>query len=262
MQYLRNAREYWTPVLTQSAFLERGVLTPAEFVKSCDHFILCFPSWKWCSGDPNGSCSYLPKNKQFLITRGAPSYHRVTNSSTIITKNNIEDDWEETDITKNTTENNIENDWEETNINDINIGKQNIHILNDHSDGMDDVTSHIIKCRRYDISITYDKYYQTPRCWLVGFNEEGNLLTTEELFMDIVKDYADKTVTIELHPHLFTPHVYIHPCRHAQVMKNMIDHMINHGNEPRIEQYMMLFIKFIQSVIPTIEYDYTMDVTI
>jgi ubiquitin-like-conjugating enzyme ATG3 len=26
----------------------------------------------------------------------------------------------------------------------------------------------ILHMRRYDLSITYDKYYQTPRVWLVG----------------------------------------------------------------------------------------------
>lgn len=27
--------------------------------------------------------------------------------------------------------------------------------------------------RTYDISITYDKYYQTPRAWLFGYNQVG-----------------------------------------------------------------------------------------
>ena len=32
-------------------------------------------------------------------------------------------------------------------------------------------TSDIIQTRTYDLSITYDKYYQTPRLWLTGYNE-------------------------------------------------------------------------------------------
>lgn len=245
MQFLRNTREFFTPVLTQTAFLERGVLTPDEFVKACDHFIACFPSWEWCSGDPKGICNYLPKNKQFLITRRVPSYHRVVqNDKTVISESTVECDWQDTMI-----------------YNPDDSSEKNMQHIDDIED-LETMSCNIIKCRRYDISITYDKYYQTPRCWLTGVNEDGNPLTVDELFMDIIKDYADKTVTIESHPHLFTPHIYIHPCRHAQVMKHMIDNMINNENTPRVEQYMFLFIKFIQSVIPTIEYDYTTDVQI
>jgi ubiquitin-like-conjugating enzyme ATG3 len=29
----------------------------------------------------------------------------------------------------------------------------------------------ILKTRTYDLSITYDKYYQTPRMWLFGYDE-------------------------------------------------------------------------------------------
>ncbi len=33
------------------------------------------------------------------------------------------------------------------------------------------------KHRTYDLSITYDLYYQTPRLWLTGYDEEGKLLS-------------------------------------------------------------------------------------
>jgi hypothetical protein len=29
----------------------------------------------------------------------------------------------------------------------------------------------LLAARTYDISITYDKYYQTPRAWLMGYDE-------------------------------------------------------------------------------------------
>lgn len=35
--------------------------------------------------------------------------------------------------------------------------------------GVDD--GEIIKTRTYDLHITYDKYYQTPRLWLRGYDE-------------------------------------------------------------------------------------------
>lgn len=58
--------------------------------------------------------------------------------------------------------------------------------------------------RQYEISITYDVYYQTPRLWLAGTKENGTPLTNEEIFEDIMSDYVGKTVTIEQHPHLLT----------------------------------------------------------
>lgn len=58
------------------------------------------------------------------------------------------------------------------------------------------------KNRTYDLSITYDFYYQTPRLWLIGYSESGQVLSEKEIFEDIMADYAQKTVTMEPHPHL------------------------------------------------------------
>jgi ubiquitin-like-conjugating enzyme ATG3 len=58
--------------------------------------------------------------------------------------------------------------------------------------------------RYYDISITYDRYHHTPRLWLSGLKNDSTPLTNEEIFEDIMSDYAHKTVTIEEHPHLGT----------------------------------------------------------
>ena len=57
----------------------------------------------------------------------------------------------------------------------------------------------IKRVRMYDLSITYDLWTQTPRLWLQGYSEDGDLLTQEEMFQDIMADYAKKTVTYEKH---------------------------------------------------------------
>lgn len=62
--------------------------------------------------------------------------------------------------------------------------------------------------RHYDISITYDRYHHTPRLWLSGSKDNGAPLTNEEIFEDIMSDYAHKTVTIEEHPNLGTSRPY------------------------------------------------------
>ena len=135
--------------------------------------------------------------------------------------------------------------------------------------------SAVILTRRYDLSITYDKYYQVPRVWLFGYDEARAPLTPDAIFEDIVQDYAQRTVTVEAHPHEDASSVYasIHPCQHANAMKKIITALS--GGEDRagkggsgggksggieVENYLFVFLKFIQSVVPTINYDFTMSV--
>lgn len=43
-------------------------------------------------------------------------------------------------------------------------------------------------------------------------------------------------------------------------MKIMLENLTKGGREARVDQYLFIFLKFIQSVVPTIDYDYTMSV--
>ena len=52
----------------------------------------------------------------------------------------------------------------------------------------------------------------------------------------------------------------IHPCKHPQVMHKLTSELLAAGRECKPEQYLFLFLKFISSVCPTIEYDYTLSV--
>lgn len=116
----------------------------------------------------------------------------------------------------------------------------------------------IVPTRTYDLNITYDKYYQTPRLWLCGYDENQKPLTIEEMYDDISQDHAKKTVTMENHPHLpGPPRASVHPCRHAEVMKKIIHTVTEGGGELGVHMYLIIFLKFMQAVIPTIEYDYT-----
>ncbi|RKO94938.1 hypothetical protein CAUPRSCDRAFT_10187 [Caulochytrium protostelioides] len=117
----------------------------------------------------------------------------------------------------------------------------------------------ILRTRTYDLSITYDKYYQTPRVWLAGYSESRQPLTSEQIFEDISQDHANKTVTIENHPHEHVTMASVHPCKHANVMKRILDRYAESGkaDDLRVDQYLILFLKFMNSVLPTIEYDFT-----
>lgn len=71
----------------------------------------------------------------------------------------------------------------------------------------------VIQTRTYDLYITYDKYYQTPRLWLSGFDEYLQPLSIEQMYEDISQDHAKKTVTMEWHPNIPGMMASVHPCR-------------------------------------------------
>lgn len=161
----------------------------------------------------------------------------------------------------------------------------------------------LLQVRTYDVMITYDKYYQTPRIWLLGYDENGTPLTPPQIFQDVSADHAFKTVTIEPFPHSGNLRVAsVHPCKHASVMKKVIERMnssieeqqaLRRGTSPatkeskkkwgvfggsskksgdkapgtagdeeeieglRVDFYLVVFLKFIASIVPTIEVDST-----
>ncbi|KAL9124523.1 MAG: hypothetical protein Q9217_006156 [Psora testacea] len=179
--------------------------------------------------------------------------------------------------------------------------------------------------RTYTLYITYTPYYRTPRLYLSG-SSNNQPLPPHLMMEDIVGDYADKTVTLEDFP-FFDAGVKmasIHPCRHASVMKVLLDRadaalkirlekmrkreqqgkkvesgmkglvdemsaaqiaekkgreegakaagagdeweMLQGNGEAeeevaiRVDQYLVVFLKFMASVTPGMNYDFTMGV--
>ncbi len=43
----------------------------------------------------------------------------------------------------------------------------------------------ILSTRTYDLQITYDNLYRTPRLWLFGYNENQRPLTDDETYEDV-----------------------------------------------------------------------------
>jgi len=307
LNLFKSVREYLTPVLTESAFLEHGMLTPEEFVRAGDHFIRTCPTWTWESGEIFKRRPYLPPDKQFLSTKGVPSYQRVSAfqlatyvdetvqgdndgdwlAPNVLSANDHDDDFDIVDsdetridnekikediskITKDISQLNTK-DKSQSQINqkseeeyldmeDETLALDESVATNTNTDQLKGNDGSVIKSRRYDVSITYDNYYRTPRIWLYGYNENGTPLTTEEVYQDVMQDYAKKTVTVDPHPHLSKLHASIHPCRHGSAMLKIIQALQESNQTITIEQYLFIFLKFIQSVVPTIEYDYTIEV--
>ena len=98
------------------------------------------------------------------------------------------------------------------------------------------------------------------------------------MFEDVMTDYVRRTVTIERHPHkamgesnLGDVCISIHPCQHGNVMKNIVGNIVGEGGnggnnvngekgEIGVDSYMFIFLKFVSSIIPTVNYDFTMQV--
>lgn len=189
--------------------------------------------------------------------------------------------------------------------------------------------------RTYTLYITYTPYYRTPRLYLSGYLSPSTPLAPHLMMEDIVGDYKEKTVTLEDFPFFDTgvKMASIHPCKHASVMKTLLDRAdaalklrkykmrkvegekgkgvprVERGMEGlvdemagvsvdgrkgfaggvaaagggggdewevlqhegggaaeedevaiRVDQYLVVFMKFAATVIPAVEYDYTMGV--
>eukprot|EP01123_Difflugia_compressa_P006716 TRINITY_DN1905_c0_g1_i1.p1 TRINITY_DN1905_c0_g1~~TRINITY_DN1905_c0_g1_i1.p1 ORF type:complete len:301 (-),score=58.35 TRINITY_DN1905_c0_g1_i1:178-1080(-) len=276
-----------TPVPTTSSFLQGGMLTPEEFVAAGDLLVYKCPTWSWAGGQHK--VDILPPDKQYLITRNVPCKTRFRDDGTEKKGEIVEDDWlsvayssamvaeddipeietdaekktkspqktQTTTTTTTTTTQEVNSDDED--VPDMETFEDDNILIQDDPATVAVSVSNIQKTRTYDISITYERYFRTPKIWLFGYSENQQPLTAQEIFMDISGDHAGKTVTLEPHPHIGIPFAYIHPCKHASVMKKFIARMQEKGKTPRVEFYLLLFLKLMNAVIPTIAYDNTFD---
>ncbi|XP_065184337.1 ubiquitin-like-conjugating enzyme ATG3 isoform X2 [Sycon ciliatum] len=240
------------------------------------------------AGDKDKARPFLPPDKQYLETKNVPCLRRCKQMELPDEGETIHDefgdgDWVEPHINLSLTDK----------VRDLTLDSKPATATADDDDDDDDVAvdiedydeegleendpatlskpepaaaaadgatagDNLLHTRTYDLHITYDKYYQTPRLWLFGYNEKNQPLTVEEMYEDISQDHANKTVTVESHPHLPPPpRASVHPCRHAEVMKKIVETVAEGGGEVGVHSYLLIFLKFVQAVMPTIDYDFT-----
>jgi len=328
------------PTLTESQFIQEGVLTPEEFVAAGDMLVFKCKTWEWASGEASRAVPYLPPNKQYLVTKNVrcaqrcaalekacddPNSANATRTIKMDAGDDLDDDEWVTPAADTTPAKptHVASAPAET-ITDINVpaaaapaaqpnptafmlplSGQPVAADDDDDDDDADVMElddedlmeedpavappqampqvqqaakaegtdvmaddgdddDVLRTRTYDLYITYDHFYRTPRVWLSGYDEQMKPLQPEQVFEDISADHAHKTVTFDEFPHMTGVQMaYIHPCKHASVMKKIIARQMENAGSAaniKVEQYLILFIKFISAVIPTIEYDFTMEI--
>ncbi|KAH0289273.1 hypothetical protein M436DRAFT_73318 [Aureobasidium namibiae CBS 147.97] len=339
---LDTIRDYAKPSTT-SNFRETGKLTPDEFVLAGDFLTSKFTSWSWSAAATSAQrVSHLPENKQYLVTRGVECKRRL-NDDKFAGREGLDDLVKEGETFDPTGDD--DDGWLRTggDLNkpescpgDIRTVDDDGHVEQDSGDYEEDVPDiededddpeAIIRDpkaqdgqtdtrRYYTIYITYSTYYMTPRLYLSGYSSSNEPLPPLAMMEDIVGDYKDKTVTLEdfnfVSPPIKT--ASIHPCRHASVMKILLDRAdaalklriqkMKNGQEVssqgmeglvdqtsglrldedkkkseekkndewevltdegkddevaiRIDQYLVVFLKFMASVTPGINHDNTM----
>lgn len=248
-------------------FQETGMLTPEEFLKAGDELVQKMPVWAWAEGEENIQ-SFFPQHKKYLVYRGAPCYRRAPDfdphegpeaegeDGWVVTHNGQASSRSVPVVSERAI------NWDEAEDDD-----------DDDEDHAEDVEER--KCRLYDVYMVYDQYYRTPRMFLIGYAEDhSTLLTKEEMMQDVYASNREKTVSIDPHPFLKAACISIHPCRHAETMKRLMTHMRNryeakHADSEEKETFVFpthmaffLFLKFISSVVPTIDYDLSTSVDI
>jgi ubiquitin-like-conjugating enzyme ATG3 len=282
----RGVAKGFMGVLKDSKFYEEGVLTPEEFIIAGDYLTQKCPTWKWCSANSLQSIKpveYLPKEKQFLMTTvRCPRRARDYEKSNQTTEKVIDDEWVETQvdfykdrkkdevvdidiIDDNKKQIVIDNQTNSLGIevdesNGIEVDNDNGIEANDDYIVVEEEQSNVINTRTYDVTVTYDFYYRVPRMWLKGYNENGIPLSDSEISEDIMKEYIEKTVTFEPHPLTGVRSVSIHPCKHSVLLKRMIENFEMAGKKLEVHLAVVLLLKFLHSVVPTIQYDFTMDI--
>jgi ubiquitin-like-conjugating enzyme ATG3 len=245
------------PDLTNSNFIETGMLTKDEFKIAGDNLINMDKLWKWhkdgvCLLKSHVVCKKIKLNEVPDNTGSGDEYDM---STYVYDGENID----ENNMIKQNTSLNMETD-------DVDSDDDMLNRLEDKTLVQADIATVKVNIQDlqntpniYDVYITYDQYYRTPRVWFIGSTFFGEQLTQEQTYKDFMPEYLNVSLTMELNPILNVYCTSVHPCKHAYAMQRMFayDMEKKDSSEIHIDNYLVYFLKFASSVIPQLEFDNT-----
>lgn len=247
----------------KSVFLEDGRLTPQEFTDACDRLILASKMWAWQSASKGGFQEPVLDPKKQYLKATTVSRCRLSDDTSDIHTLKDDGEWQVLGTDKPVDPEKFEKEEKKP----LPAKAKEARDWNDSEDD-DEITE--VKTtdkpgevedpkRIYEVHITYDRHYLTPRLWLTGVDSKNRPLTQDQIMEEVMKEYRDKTVTYDKQPHTGEYMINIHPCKHANVLKSFAEQAMSNGNEVRPDQSLFLFLKFISSVMPTVEIDFTVE---
>jgi len=250
MSLKNTLHQKWMKIISQyssapheSKLLEEGILTPEEFVVAGDCLIANCPVWAWSSAPEGRSVAYLPADKQYLINRRVICQSRAQDFGKVMEdETDIGEGWIQSGESAAVQSVDLEADDECVDLDELDL------------DSVEPETKEkpTISYRTYDITICYDNYYHVAHIYLYGIDNNGIPLTLEQMYSDISASHAEKTVTYEDHPFISMKFLSIHPCQHSNVILRLIERLDN-PDKFCAPMYFFLFLKFIHTVIPTID---------
>lgn len=242
----KAAAEMVIPDLKDSNFLKTGMLTKEEFRLSGDKLIQNDMSWSW---NVPGEC--LVKTR---ILCNKIQLEQDINASDDINVFNLKNETETSETLKNVDEEDDKVDGEESDDGFLADFEQDDLLENDPGTvGVEyNDANHY-----YNVSVTYDQYYRTPRIWFEGIDAYGDMLSQKDIYSDFMVEYIKVSLTLERHPILDMNCISVHPCKHAFAMQKMFAFELEKKDESevKIEDYLVHFLKFASCVIPQLEFD-------
>jgi len=239
----KNIAESVIPDLKTNNFIKTGMLTKDDFIKTGNYLIQNYSQWSWHT---NGTCLKL---SDIL-------YKKQIFEKNEKYDNDVEEkhDW---NIYSTTSFNNIEekemsisdSDNELENMTERGLVKEDEATINSKYNNDNN--------HYYDITITYDQYYRTPRIWFYGKYISGECLEDNIIYNDFSLEHTNITITNEEHPILKKYCISVHPCKHAYAMKRMLLLQLENNKDIIIEKYLIYFLKFVSCIIPQMNFDYT-----
>lgn len=258
---------------TRSTFQNEGKLTPAEFLEAGESLRQKAPMWEWRAG-PAIYVPLLPEKQKYLIMKGVLCETRPGDERTSAA--------EELDENGFLLPPKIQPA--------ASAAPEPVLSNTDDDDGIvlggdedpDKVPAAATSAaapsqvRTYDVSLVYDEFYASPRVYLSGSSATLLPLTKDQMLEDVFAQNREKTVTVDPHPVTRQPCLSVHPCRHAETMKRTLDRLdARFVDEQEADGVpasarvpfvfpshlaLFVFLRFIQSVVPTIQYDCGIDV--